>query len=69
MILLVFGQDSVQNYRMSNADVNKYFEYHNQNMNLLRIGFDRIKQEIIAVYKSKSGEDYLFELPVNDPRR
>ena len=68
-MLLVFGRESKQTYCMSNAEIDQYFEYHNQNMKLLQIGFTRIKKEINNTYRLKDGSNYVFELSVNDPRR
>ena len=48
---------------MTDQEVEQYFQYHNENMKLLKIGFDNIRNQIKDLYKSKDKSDnYIFTL-------
>ena len=48
---------------MTNEEINKYFDYHNANIRLLKIGFDNIRKQIKGLYKSKnSAGSYIYSL-------
>ncbi len=48
---------------MTFQEVEQYFQYHNENMKLLKIGFDNIRNQIKDLYKSKDKTDnYIFTL-------
>jgi len=48
---------------MTDQKVGQYFQYHNENMKLLKIGFDNIRNQIKVLYKSKDKSDnYIFTL-------
>lgn len=52
---------------MTQTEIDQYFQYHNSNIRLLKIGFDYIRVNIKELYhkKSKSGF-FIFKLPDND---
>ncbi|WP_016775723.1 hypothetical protein [Anaerophaga thermohalophila] len=48
---------------MTDQEVEQYFQYHNENIKLLKIGFDNIRNQIKDLYKSKDKNDnYIFTL-------
>lgn len=53
---------------MTEQEIEQYFIYHNENMKLLKIGFDNIRDQIKTLYKSKNKNgEYLFLLNDTDP--
>ncbi len=52
---------------MTTIEIGQYFQYHNSNIKLLKIGFDQIRNQIKGLYltKNKSG-DYIFSLNDNN---
>lgn len=49
---------------MTTHEIDQYFIYHNENMKLLKIGFDNIREQIKSNYKVKNKNgDYIFSLP------
>jgi hypothetical protein len=55
---------------MTDQEVEKYFQYHNENMKLLKIGFDNIRNQIKDLYKSKDNNDnYIFTLSDSDSNK
>lgn len=55
---------------MTEHEIEQYFIYHNENIKLLKIGFDNIRNQVKALYKSvnKNG-DYIFLLSDIDPKK
>lgn len=48
---------------MTNQEIKKYFDYHNENIKLLKIGFDNIRYQVKELYKSKNKtSDYIYSL-------
>ncbi len=55
---------------MTASEIEQYFVYHNENIKLLKIGFDNIRNQIKQFYKGKNKNgDYLFRLDVNNKER
>jgi len=53
---------------MTSLEIETYFNYHNANMRLLKIGFDEIRNQIKGLYKRKNGNnDLIYSLPINNP--
>ena len=51
-------------YKMNDEEVKAYFQYHNANMRLIKIGFDTIRQQIKDLYKRRNqtgNHIYLFD--------
>jgi hypothetical protein len=49
---------------MTAQEIEQYFIYHNENLKLLKIGFDNIRDQIKTLYKTKNKNgDYIFSLP------
>lgn len=48
---------------MTEQEIDQYFIYHNENIKLLRIGFDNIRDQIKSLYKSKNNDgDFIYSL-------
>jgi hypothetical protein len=55
---------------MTAQEIEQYFIYHNENIKLLKIGFNNIREQIKTLYKVKNkNENYIFSLPDNDPEK
>lgn len=55
---------------MTEQDVSQYFKYHNENVKLLKIGFDNIRNQIKNLYKSKDKNgDYIFSSSDSDANK
>lgn len=55
---------------MTNQEINQYFSYHNENIKLLKIGFDNIRDQIKELYKSKNNSDnYIYSFNQVDPEK
>jgi len=55
---------------MTDQEVEQYFQYHNENIKLLKIGFDNIRNQIKDLYKSKDKNDnYIFTLSNSDSNK
>ncbi len=55
---------------MNPADTFQYFQYHNANMRLLKIGYDQIRNQIKRIYKSKNkAGDLIFSLADTAPEK
>lgn len=55
---------------MTEQEIEKYFIYHNENVKLLKIGFENIRTQIKSLYKTrnKNGE-YIYSLSNTDPEK
>src|SRR6266496_6302707 len=52
---------------MAAAEIEQYFQYHNSNIKLLKMGFDHIRNQIKLLYHSKDKiGGYIYLLPDND---
>jgi hypothetical protein len=52
---------------MTDQEIEQYFQYHNENIKLLKIGFDNIRDQIKDLYKSKDKNDnFIFTLSDSD---
>ena len=48
---------------MTQQEIYQYFQYHNSNMRLLKIGFEEIRDQLKKLYLSKNkSNDYIFSL-------
>lgn len=48
---------------MTEQEIEQYFIYHNENIKLLKIGFDNVRNQIKTLYKSRNKNgDYIFSL-------
>lgn len=48
---------------MTDQEIEQYFKYHNENLKLLKIGFDNIRSQIKYLYKTKDkNSNYVFSL-------
>ena len=55
---------------MTTQEIQQYFIYHNENIKLLKIGFDNIRDQIKSLYKFKNkNDDYIFSLPNSNPEK
>lgn len=54
---------------MTSQEIDQYFKYHNENIKLLKIGFDNIRHQIKELYKSKKQGAFVFSLPASDKRK
>ncbi len=54
---------------MTSNEIERYFKYHNENIKLLKIGFDNIRYQIKELYKSKKQGVFIFSLPESDERK
>jgi len=55
---------------MTAQEIQQYFIYHNENIKLLKIGFDNIRDQIKTLYKAKNKNgDYIFSLPDTDTEK
>ncbi len=55
---------------MTNQEINQYFSYHNENIKLLKIGFDNIRNQIKELYKLKDNSDnYIYSLNQVNPEK
>lgn len=55
---------------MTEQEIELYFIYHNDNIKLLKIGFDNIRDQIKTLYKSKSKNDnYVYSLSDTDQEK
>lgn len=54
---------------MTSQEIEQYFKYHNENIKLLKIGFDNIRHQIKELYKSNKQGVFVFSLPASDERK
>lgn len=55
---------------MTSSEIDTYFEYHNSNMRLLKIGFDEIRNQIKNLYrKQNKNGNLIFSLPDTDTEK
>tara|TARA_R110001583_G_scaffold69341_2_gene196657 strand:- start:332 stop:1177 length:846 start_codon:yes stop_codon:yes gene_type:complete len=54
---------------MTDQEIEQYFQYHNENIKLLKIGFDNIRHQIKVLYKSTENCNYVFSLPETDIKK
>lgn len=55
---------------MTEQEIEQYFIYHNENINLLKIGFDNIRDQIKTNYKSKNKDgNYIYSLKDTDQEK
>lgn len=55
---------------MTEQEIEQYFIYHNENIKLLKIGFDNVRGQIKALYKTKNKNgEYIFSLDVSNPEK
>jgi hypothetical protein len=55
---------------MNEQEVKQYFIYHNENIKLLKIGFDNIRDQIKKLYRARNKNgDYIFSLTDTDPEK
>jgi len=55
---------------MTEQEIEQYFIYHNENIKLLKIGFDNIRDQIKTLYKSKSKDgNYIYSLSDTDQEK
>jgi hypothetical protein len=53
---------------MTEQEIEQYFQYHNANIRLLKIGFNHIRSQIKILYHSKNKNgDYIYLLNDSDP--
>lgn len=52
---------------MTEQEIEQYFIYHNENIKLLKIGFDNIRDQIKTLYKSQNKDgNYIYSLSDTD---
>ena len=55
---------------MTEQEIEQYFIYHNENIKLLKIGFDNIRDQIKTLYRSKSKDgNYIYSLSDTDQEK
>lgn len=55
---------------MTEQEIEQYFIYHNENIKLLKIGFDNIRDQIKTLYKSKNKDgNYIYSLSDADQEK
>ena len=55
---------------MTDQEIEQYFKFHNENIKLLKIGFDNIRGQIKDLYKFKDkNDDYIFTLSDTDSNK
>lgn len=55
---------------MTDQEIKQYFDYHNKNIKLLKIGFETIRDQIKELYKSKNGlEEYIYSFNQLNPEK
>ncbi len=55
---------------MTEQEIEQYFIYHNENIKLLKIGFDNIRDQIKTLYKSKNKDGiYVYSLSDTDQEK
>ena len=55
---------------MTEQEVEQYFRYHNENIKLLKIGFDNVRNQIKQLYRSKQNNGfYIFSLGITNSER
>ena len=55
---------------MTEQEIKQYFIYHNENIKLLKIGFDNIRDQIKTLYKSQNKDgDYIYSLSDTDQEK
>lgn len=55
---------------MTEQEIEQYFSYHNENIKLLKIGFDNIRDQIKTLYRKRNkNNDYIFSLTDTDPEK
>lgn len=55
---------------MTEQEIEQYFIYHNENIKLLKIGFDNIRDQIKTLYKSKNKDGiYIYSLSDTDQEK
>ena len=55
---------------MTEQEIEQYFIYHNENIKLLKIGFDNIRNQIKTLYKSRNKNgDYIFSFNDTDTEK
>lgn len=49
---------------MTTSEIHQYFQYHNSNIKLLKIGFDEIRDRIKNIYKIKNNSgEFIYSFP------
>lgn len=57
----ISGRNFILN--MTQQEIYQYFQYHNSNMKLLKIGFEEIRDQLKILYLSKNkSDDFIFSL-------
>ncbi len=54
---------------MNRTDVKEYYEYHNENIDLLNLAFKNIRFQIKELYKQKHSTEYIYSLPNTHPNK
>lgn len=55
---------------MTEQEIEQYFIYHNENIKLLKIGFDNIRDQIKTLYKSQNKDgNYIYSLSDTDQEK
>ncbi len=55
---------------MTEQEVDQYFIYHNENIKLLKMGFDSVRDQIKTLYKSKNKTgEHIFSLDDTNPEK
>ena len=55
---------------MTTVEIGQYFQYHNTNIKLLKIGFDHLRHQIKTLYLTKNKSDnYIYSLNDNNPEK
>jgi hypothetical protein len=55
---------------MTTVEIGQYFQYHNTNIKLLKIGFDQIRNQIKTLYFTKNKLDnYIYSLIDDNPEK
>ena len=55
---------------MTEQEIQQYFIYHNDNIKLLKVGFDNVRDQIKSLYKSKNKNgDYIYSLEDTNPEK
>jgi len=55
---------------MTEQEIDQYFIYHNENIKLLKIGFDNIRDQIKTLYKSQNKDgNYIYSLSDTDQEK
>jgi len=61
-----FGWELLKLSNMTNPEIKQYFDFHNENMRLLKIGFNNIRDQLKDLYKTKNNSgEYIFSFNEN----